>query len=154
MMLANGLKSFVPPATPVRLSPYITWAANVHPNRKELAAITNALVVFDQEFDQYAKSHRFMGASIVIAGSPEIGIILDEPDVMGHTAQLIILPVYLWREKNLSIPVMIVCVLEELCHHFYAEEDEIKVQHLVTACARHLWPNVQVENLYHADWQS
>lgn len=154
MRLKNGMKVFVPPLTPARLAPYITWTANIEPTKQEVAAMKLALMAFDEEFEQYAKSHHFMGTSIIIAGGPEIGIILDDPGAMGHTVQFIILPVYRWREKKFSIPVMIVCVLEELCHHFYAEEDEIKVQHLVTACARHLWPTAQVENLYNADWRS
>ena len=64
--------------------------------------------------------------------SPDGGFALSMPQsVSGAQFCLIAYPIQRWRDANYDKEQIATCILEELCHHFWAIKDELAVKHKV-----------------------
>ena len=153
MILPNGVPAFDIPGTPEGLFPHISWCAQCQMLSTEKRAVSLAMQAFWLEFSSNPRGHRLAGINILCIDSSEFSLQLDNDDEMGLALRIIVLPLHHWRRKALSIPAMIICMLEELCHALYVTDDELEVEHLVLACARRLWPNACLSDLYNPHWK-
>ena len=151
MKLLNAVP-FRPPILPDFLVPYITWTGNCQPNDSEMIALHISLNAFADEFQQQPDGCRPVRVSLILLNSPDVIIQLENNADCGKFARMILYPIYLWREKHLSQFAMCISILEELCHLFYCEDDEKRVQVLVLRCLRHIWPAVRSEDAYNPHW--
>ena len=151
MLLSNGIH-FRAPRVPSILEPHISWSGHCSLTDEETLAFYLAFLAFSQEFTANPRNGRLFGINILLLNQSDFTIILDAPDTLGHVARLIILPLHRWREFGLNENMMIISILEELCHMFYLEDDEIKVESLVLACYQRLVPTARLEDVYNLRW--
>lgn len=80
-------------------------------------------------------------------------IILDE-EQQGCHMSLVIYPIQKWENANYTELKMLTCVVEELCHHFWNIEDEVKVSYKVLEVIRRIFPykDVKMANLFNIKW--
>ena len=148
MVFESRIPVFHAPPVPDGLKSYIVWASHCKLTKDESAAFAFAFNAFASEYIQ--PNRKLFRVNIFILNEPSFTVHMksSDSDDLGNALHVILIHIYKWRAAKLQVWQMVVCILEELCHIFYLEEDEIKVEYLVTACAKHLWPDVQICDLY------
>lgn len=83
----------------------------------------------------------------------KITLELDEAQ-FGNVMGLIIYPIQKWLNSNLSDLQIMVCIAEELCHYFWAIENEVEVNYKVLEVIRNVLPdkNIQMHDIYNVQW--
>lgn len=152
MLFVSQLKSFDPPSIPALMKPYVTWAPQCALQSNEAMAFSMAFSAFATEY--ISSGRKLFGVNVILLSDPAFTMQMKESerDHYGKAIRIVLFPIYRWRELNISVQTMIICILEELCHIFYNEDDELNVEDLVTACAKRLWPDVRKEALYDPNW--
>lgn len=85
---------------------------------------------------------------VIITKDGELNLKLQD-DIMGQQVNLIVYPVEKWRNHSYNDYTMLICILEELCHYYYAITDEIVVKHkVITVIQNWIDKNVKIEELY------
>lgn len=151
MILAN-YEPFRPPVLPDYMKPYITWSGNCELNDTELTAFYHSLNAFADEFQQRPDGCKLVNATLFLLKDQNVNIRLDNPEAYGHIVRMIFYPIYLWRQNKFSQLAMCLCILEELCHLFYCEDDEINVEGLVIRCLTRIYPTLRKEDVYNPRW--
>lgn len=83
----------------------------------------------------------------------DVSIKLDDNQEGCHMA-LAIYPVQKWRNLQRTELQMLTCIVEELCHHYWNIEDEVRVNYKVLDIIKRILPNsnIQMSDLYNLQW--
>lgn len=156
MEIKSDLAKFCEPVVPPAIKPYICWGPQCSLNSQESMAFTLALQAFSSEYLNNDQQHKMCMLNIILLSQPEFTMRLkpSSSNDYGKAMRMVLFPLYTWRATNLSLQAMIIAILEELCHIFYVEDDELKVEDLVMACAKNLWPDVRKGDVYNLNWKS
>lgn len=81
----------------------------------------------------------------------DVSINLDDNQFGMHMA-MAVYPVQKWRDSNLGELHMLLCIVEELCHHYWNIEDEVEVNYKVLEVIKRIVPKTEMSDLYNVDW--
>ena len=129
MELINDLCLSSPDFVPKPLAHLIDLRYLFEPDIPAYLALREAIEIFLFTFKSEIDLFTGNKVTVIVTNTPNLSFLLDK-NACGIFIPLILLPCHLWEEYNLSHVAMMVCVLEELCHYFYAISDEelIKVK--------------------------
>lgn len=151
MILLNTVASRFP-IVPDSLADRIHFCSSIALNDTELILLATALRGVACALSEDKSAPKTAPCTMIFAGSDDVTLTFSKsPDQYGSQSNLIILPIHRWRERNFTQHQYLVCILEELCHFFWAEHDENLVCSLVLRAARHILPDVRPEDLYNVN---
>lgn len=100
-------------------------------------AFAHAIIALEKQL-KYENMTDLPKANIIFTLEDGITLKLDTHVLGNYVPGLIIYPIKKWRDKNMQGNSLIVIMLEELCHCFWQEYDEVKVKHIVMKVLRNI----------------
>ena len=148
MNVANALIGRPLPMIPKVLNGRVHFVCTCELSPHELELFSVGLDCLSQTFSEdQLKAVRPKG-TIIVLGSPTLELEWSGSDVLGQEFSVMVYPLYLWREKQLSDYQMLTCILEELCHRIFDIDDEILVKYKVAEAVQKYNPKISKELLY------
>ena len=148
MVLMHASTSRSAPQIPLALKTRLQFTTTCEISKEEAAYFTiciNALWATLQE-EKQPITETIVNCCIV--DSDSIGFSFSGDDAIGMYFPLIIYPIHRWRNQHFTEIQWIACILEELCHHFYATFDEDIVKDHVEKVALKIHPGLTFDVLY------
>ena len=132
-----------------RIEGKITLIANSPISSKIAKLFTVCLDATAEQLDNESMLDEITRVTCIFTGDGEISIKLD-PEQLGVHMAIIIYPMNKWEEFLVKQADHLVCtmMIEELVHHFWSIEDEIKVNYKVLDVLRHIYPDIKMEDVY------
>jgi hypothetical protein len=134
------------PIIPNNLKEKIRFVANYSLEKREAELFTLALTALNKQFMMENKQD-IMRVICIITSDGTYTMKMDKSQ-LGSQHAVCLYAVEKWRKQKYGDYQMLTIMLEELCHHFWAIEDETKVQYKVLEIIKIIDPNITIEQLY------
>jgi len=119
------------PFIPEKLKNKIQLRASFALTENEASLFTSALMLVETKLiSENIDIEKIVKVTIIVTEDGHFSI-YAEGNELGYKLVFIIYRVKVWRERKLPDLSIITILLEELCHHFWGIEDEIKVKYKV-----------------------
>ena len=148
MRLERTMLSANKPCIPQRLQSRITFLTTCHLTNNEIMAFEVAFQALDSTMAGDTSIPDELGVTVIVTDQDTISLTILNPNTMGLETGLVIYPIHRWRIAHYNQACMIVCCVEELCHHFWSIANEERVRGKVLDVLKYIWPNVRSEDVY------
>lgn len=148
MKLENPVMTKVP-ETPKELEGKFEIAANYPLNERE-AILFNVLlkcIVNEMKKDNINFKDLYR-VTAIITKDGKYTACLDNNETMGSRISIVVYAVERWRNKGYGDNQIITILAEELCHHYWNIEDEVKVKYKVYEIIKGLFPGATFNQFY------
>jgi len=138
----------VGPIIPKILVPKLEIKANYPLNEREASLFSKALNALLKQFEEEnINISNLMRLTALVTEDGDFTLSIN-PEHMGSQIALVVYPVKRWRDNSYNDGQILICIIEELCHHYWAIEDEILVTYKVHEVMKQIYPDVQHNQLY------
>ena len=86
--------------------------------------------------------------SAIITKEGEFALTMKSSNTLGARICLAVYAVERWRRLNYADNQIAIIIAEELCHHYWNIEDEVKVKYKVYDIVKELFPGAKFEQFY------
>ena len=140
------------PLLPDRLKNRIRMMTTCNMTDEEISIFNTALIALDIALASDISAPAALPLTVIFTDSDTVSFTISCPETWGLECNLAVYPLHRWREQHLAALPMLLAALEELCHHFWAIEDEILVKDKVTQLVHLVCPGLKKNDLYNPDW--
>jgi hypothetical protein len=139
-------ESYIPTKLLGKISLSLTCEITEH----EKQLLKQALSVLQEQFE-YENRQNIARVSLIFSENGNVSLEYVDDKQIGSQISLCIYAVKRWQEYNDK--GILAIILEELCHHFWAIEDEILVQYKVIEIMKRIYPSIERSNIYDINWK-
>lgn len=129
------------PTLPAAFKGKVSFYGDCVCSGRELLLLGAAFQLVDMEMTEYPSPAPYLGLNIVFIAEERTSIVFDEPAALGHHFSGIFFPVSTWRRIGYKDDILLMAMVEELCHAIWFLPDGPDIQRKVERVIKRIRPN-------------
>lgn len=128
------------PALPAAFAGKVSFSGDCVCSDRELLLLGAAFQLIDMEMAEHPSPIPNLRLNIIFVAGEHTSIAFDEPAALGHYFSGVFFPVSAWRQNGYKDDVLLMAMVEELCHAIWLLPDGYELQRKVESVIRRIRP--------------